>query len=183
MLGRRLAVLLLVAFAAGCGQEAPAPTAAPAPVAASPSTSFNGTDTAWLQLMIPMNEQTLRLLDLVPARTADPATRQLATRVGAAHRAELDQLRALRTKAGLPATNVHEGHDMPGMVTADELRAAGEARGAALDQLVTARLREQFEQNVLLCNGERTSGADQATKALAAAIERTRATQLAQLAA
>jgi uncharacterized protein (DUF305 family) len=169
-------MLLALALAAGCGQPTPAP-----PPAASPITSFNSTDIAWLQLMIPMNEQELRLLELVPAQTSNSATRQLAALVGTAFRGELDQLRALRTRAGVPATNIHEGHDLPGMVTAEELRAAEQARDAALDQLVVASLREHFEQSVVLCKGERTSGADEATKELAATIERARASQLAQL--
>jgi uncharacterized protein (DUF305 family) len=187
MLRRRLAALLALAFAtAGCSQAARAPAPTPTPpasVTASQVTSFNGTDIAWLQLMIPMNERALRLLEVVPARTTDPATRRLAAVVGAGYRTELDQLQEIRTRAGVPATNIHEGHDLPGLMTDDELRAAEQARGAALSQLVAARLRENFEQSILLCHGERTSGADEATKTLAAEIERTRTAQLAQLAA
>jgi uncharacterized protein (DUF305 family) len=184
MVRRPWAVLLALALAAGCGQPAPTPAAPPqAGVATPPVTGFNGTDIAWLQLMIPMNEQALRLLELVPARHPAPETRQLAELVGAGYRTELDQLRTLRTQAAVPATNLHEGHDMPGLMTADELHAAGNARGAALDRLVAAQLRENFQQSILLCHGERTSGAHRATKALAAAIERARAARLAQLAA
>jgi len=186
MAWRTWAALLALAFVAGCGRTAPPPAAPPAPAtasaAAAQATTFNGTDVAWLQLMIPMNEQALRLLALVPPRTADPATEGLAKLVERQYRAELERLRALRNRAGVPSTDVHEGHDMPGMVTADELRAAEQARDAALDDLLFARLREHAEQGVLLCHGVRTSGTDEATRALATEIERTRADQLARLA-
>jgi hypothetical protein len=176
---------LVVAVAAGCAQPGAADhedhTPVPARAAAPRATGLNGTDAAWLQLMIPMDEQTLQLLDLVPARTANPATRRLVTLVGAGLRTEVDQLRALRTRSGVSTTNVHAGHDLPGLVTADELAAAGKARGAALDRLVVTQLREQFDQSMLLCRGERGSGADAATKTLAASIERTRTVQLTQL--
>lgn len=184
MVSRPLVVaLLLLAVAAGCAQSGSADPERPVPArAAAPSaTGVNGTDTAWTQLMIAMDDQTLQLLDLVPARTSDPATRRLVTLVGAGLRTELNQLHALRTKSGVPTTNAHAGHDLPGLVTAAELATAGKARGAALDRLVVAQLREQFNQSVLLCHGERGSGADPATKTLAASIERTRAGQLAQL--
>jgi len=183
-LGRVLVTAALgLTFVAGCAPPAhspghPQPTTTPVRAASSQVAGFNGTDRAWLQLMIPMNEQGVRLLELVPARAPDPATRQLAAQVAAGYRAELDQLRALRARAGVPTTNIHEGHELPGLLTATDLRAAERARGAELGRLVTGRLRAQFEQGVVLCRGERTSGADPATKALAAAIERTRAARL-----
>ncbi len=184
MMRRSLVALLVLGFVAGCGQAPPEP-AHPAErvhtVASEASSGFNSTDRAWLQLMIPMHEQALGVLELVPARSPDPATSRLGQQVAATLRTELEQLRALRTRAGLPATNVHEGHDLPGLVTAEELRAVEQARAAALGPLVTARLREHFQQSIVLCRGERTSGADQPTKTLSAAIERARATQLAQL--
>ncbi|MEV4118548.1 hypothetical protein [Micromonospora sp. NPDC049645] len=55
--------------AAGCATGSATGTAAPAPVARTPGTAaIGGTDAAWIQLMISMNEQVLKALDLYPDR-------------------------------------------------------------------------------------------------------------------
>jgi uncharacterized protein (DUF305 family) len=182
-----IACLLLTVggLTVGCARRLPPAASPPAssPAVTTPATTFNGTDTAWLQLMIPMTEQAMQLLDLLPRAGAAPGPRAARTlaEVGAAHSAELDRLRALRTRAGLPTTNVHEGHDMPGMMTAGELSAAARTTGTALHRLVTAQLREHLAQSLVICDGEKTSGADLNTRRLADAIAQTRAAQLVQL--
>ncbi|MFI6802946.1 DUF305 domain-containing protein [Streptosporangium canum] len=150
------------------------------PAGTTPGT-FNATDVAWLQLMIPMTEQMLRLLELTPEQTANPRVTRLAARFVAGHRAELPRLRALLGRSGALGTNVHEGHDMPGMVTAEDLRVVGRATGAAFDRLLVDNLREHLEQGILVSRGEQDAGAEQAVRELAATIERTRTAQLALL--
>ncbi|MEZ7125789.1 DUF305 domain-containing protein [Nonomuraea sp. AD125B] len=192
----------------------PAPTQAGDPRIAHPVTSgsVNPTDVAWLQLMIPMDERVLPLLDLGASRSHAPAVGQLAARLRAAHVAELARLRAalhataLHTTGppttgpptgppatalhttdlpatGLPATNPHAGHDMPGMITAAELARLRTAEGPAFDTLFTGHLRAHLRQSRSVTRSEQVSGADPGIKALAAAIERTRTTQLSALGA
>ncbi|MEV0607281.1 DUF305 domain-containing protein [Polymorphospora rubra] len=174
---------LLVALLSGC---APAGGTGPTPSAATPATtvvaaSFNGTDLAWVQLMIPMNERTLPLLELAAAHGADPAVRRFADEVHAAHLTELARLRELRTLAGLDGTNPHEGHDMPGMATAVQLDALRAATGAEFDRLFHDRLREHVDQSARVSRSEQESGADPATIALAAEMARSRAAYLTRL--
>ncbi|GAA1716388.1 DUF305 domain-containing protein [Nonomuraea bangladeshensis] len=182
----------------------PASTQADDPQITHPvtSASVNPTDVAWLQLMIPMDERVLPLLDLGASRSHAPAVGQLAARLRAAHVAELARLRAaLHTTAlhttgpptalhttdlpatGLPATNPHAGHDMPGMITAAELARLRTAEGPAFDTLFTGHLRAHLRQSRSVTRSEQVSGADPGIKALAAAIERTRTTQLSALGA
>lgn len=127
--------------------------------------------------MIPMDERTLPLLDLGAERGHDPAVRRLAARIRKAHLAELERLREMLGRTGLPATNVHEGHDMPGMVTAADLAALRKATGPAFDRLFADRLREHLDQSAAVARSEQTAGADEGTRALAAAVERARAAQ------
>ncbi|MEV7225506.1 MULTISPECIES: DUF305 domain-containing protein [Polymorphospora] len=179
-----VAVACLAALlAGGCATtNGGAPGADPGPpAAATPSTSFNGTDLAWVQLMIPMNERTLPLLELAVARGTDPDLRRLAGEIHAAHLAELTRLRHLRTLAGLDGTNPHEGHDMPGMVTAVQLDALRAATGAEFDRLFHDRLREHVDQSARVSRGEQESGADAATVALAGEMTRARTTYLTRL--
>ncbi|MED7930526.1 DUF305 domain-containing protein [Nonomuraea sp. LP-02] len=173
----------------------PAPTQAGDPPIAHHVTSgsVNPTDVAWLQLMIPMDERVLPLLDLGASRGHAPAVAQLAGRLRAAHVAELARLRAaLHSTAlhatgvpatGPPADNPHAGHDMPGMITAAELARLRTAEGPAFDTLFTGHLRAHLRQSRSVTRSEQVSGADPGIKALAAAIERIRTTQLSALGA
>ncbi|MCC8250262.1 DUF305 domain-containing protein [Saccharothrix luteola] len=155
------AALLLLA---ACAQApAPAPAASP----------FNATDTAWIQLMIPMNEQLLPALALAP-----PELAAFAAEVEQSHERELAQLKRLRERAGLSDDNPHAGHQMPGLVSEADLA------GLRLDPSgLPAKLREHLEQSALLARGEQDSGADQETRDLAASIGTARAAQTARLAA
>ncbi|MFC6019317.1 DUF305 domain-containing protein [Plantactinospora solaniradicis] len=147
----------------------------------SSSDPFNGTDIAWLQLTVAMHERVLPMLDLVPAQTAEPALRRLAAQVRDTHRADLALSRKLLDRSRAPKTNPHEGHDMPGMVTAAELATLGTATDADFRRLFTHHLREHLEQATRVARAEQKSGADPATTALAAAIARTGTAYLAQL--
>lgn len=160
------ALLLLVACS---------PVAEPeqAPSSSPPSSSFNATDTAWIQLMIPMNEQLLPALDLAP-----PGLAPFAADLRASHERELAVLERLRSRAGLSDANPHAGHQMPGLVSETDLA------GLRLDPSgLPAKLREHLEQSALLARGEQDSGADQETRDLAASIGSTRAEQVARLGA
>jgi hypothetical protein len=145
-----------------------APAPAPAPVSPSP---FNATDTAWIQLMIPMNEQLLPALDLAP-----PELAPFAAELRVSHEQELGRLRRLRERAGLSGDNPHAGHQMPGLLSEADLA------GLRLDPSgLPAKLREHLDQSALLARGEQDSGADRETRDLAASIGTTRAAQLARL--
>jgi len=141
--------------------------------------TVNPTDAAWLELMIPMDEQFLQILDLAPARSRNPAVRRLAAQLAPSHRTELQQLTALRSEAGLPTTNPHEGHDMPGMMRADELLALSNLQGPAFDKTLSTEIQDHLNQSALITRSVKTAGQSPAVKTLAIRIEQTRTTQLA----
>jgi uncharacterized protein (DUF305 family) len=149
---------------------------------ATPSGSFNATDVAWLQLMISTTEQAVRLLESAPDKTADPRITRLSKSLSADHRAELQRLHDLLDRSGVPYVNVHEGHNIPGMVTTDELTAIAEAKGAAFDRLFAEHTRDYLKQSVLMAQGEQASGADADTKSFAAAMAKAHADELTRLA-
>lgn len=193
--GGALAMLLAVALG-GCAGGTDAPATASSAAAASAGTGgrsgaqdaatpappvFSTTDTAWLQLTVAMDERALAVLDLVHDRAADPAVVHLAAELTADHRDLLSRLRARLDVAGRPKANPHEGHDMPGMATAAQLAALGQASGAGFLRLFAEAMRAHLAQAVRLARAEQKSGTDPATKAIAVAIEKTRTTQQAQL--
>nr|MDT0662519.1 DUF305 domain-containing protein [Micromonospora sp. DSM 115978] len=143
---------------------------------------FSATDVAWLQLAFALDERALGVLGVASDR-GDPAVRRLAERIADGHRAEAGRFRALLDLAGAPATNPHDGHDMPGMATAVDLAAIRRATGPALTKLVRDSLRAHLEQSVHLARAEQSGGTEPRTQALAAAVERDRVRALDQLAA
>jgi uncharacterized protein (DUF305 family) len=175
---RRCLSLLLVAVGVGaCAATGPAP--APSPAAAV--SSFGGTDRAWVEINIAMNEELAPLLDLAETRTKDPAVRSSAAEIAAANTRELRILRQLHDAAGLPAENPHKGMPMPGMVTPDQVKQAAATSGATFDELLRKRLREHLEQGVKLATSEGTAGVEPQTKALAAQMIADRETYLRRL--
>lgn len=166
-------LLLAALLVTGCSTQ---------PVAGTPrAAAFNATDVAWIQLMIPMDERARLLTDLAPARTADPALARFAGRAADRQEAELAVLRGLLARSGAPDTRPHEGHDMPGMVSADTLRRAGALSGEEFDRLFATALRAHLAQSLLLCAGERASGGAGEARELAGELEKAGSEQLALL--
>lgn len=167
-----------VALAAGCAAARPAPAAPPSVAAA---VEFGGTDLAWVELMIPMDEQALPVLDLVRARSADPRLTGLAADLRGVYDTELPRLRALSDRAGLPTGNPHKGHKMPGLVDADRLAAIEGSSGAEFDRRAVDCLREHLDQLARLATAEAGNGTSPAVRDLARQVAQNRAAASARL--
>ncbi|NGO87834.1 DUF305 domain-containing protein [Streptomyces sp. 196(2019)] len=177
-----LSALLGLTATAGCS-PAPAPVPAPPPAASAPATTVGTpTDAAWVQLMTPMNEKAVALLALAAERATTPPLRAFAARLRSTQEAELGRLRPLLARMGLPGTDVHAGHDMPGMVTEKDLAAARAAEGAAFDRLFLSQLRDHLRHSAQVSRSEITSGARADAKELAAALVTAREAALTELA-
>ncbi|MER7884763.1 DUF305 domain-containing protein [Streptomyces fimicarius] len=163
-------------------RTAEARTSAPPSATGSASASASATDVGWVQLMTPMNQQAVKLLTLAAERADEPRLRAFAVRLRAGQEAELDRLRPLLTRMGLPLTDVHAGHDMPGMVTERDLTAARAAEGPAFDRLVLAGIRDHLRQSAQVSRSEITAGSRADARELARALVAARETFLAELA-
>ncbi|MDR7273804.1 DUF305 domain-containing protein [Catenuloplanes atrovinosus] len=174
-------VVPVLALSSGCADPAPEAAAPPSAPSVATSSTFNGTDVAWIQLMIPMTEQLVPLLEIAAERASSAPLRDLSARLRDTHRAEAVELRALLARTGLPDTNPHEGHNMPGMVTPDEVTTLAQAQGAAFDEGVTTSLRDYLAQVAMISGSESEVGTDPQTTALAARIAASREQDLAAL--
>ncbi|MFJ9641385.1 DUF305 domain-containing protein [Streptomyces sp. NPDC101178] len=177
-----LPILLALTAATGCSSPAePAPAPAPAASSTTPVRKATPTDAAWVQLMTPMNEKAVALLTLAADRATEPRVRAFATRLRGGQEAELGRLRPLLARMGLPDTDVHAGHAMPGMVTEQDLAAAKAAGGAAFDWLFLTRIRDHLRHSAQVSRSEITAGARADAKRLAAALVTAREAALAEL--
>ncbi|HET6530902.1 MAG TPA: DUF305 domain-containing protein [Actinoplanes sp.] len=163
-------VIPLIAAAlclAGCGDAVPTGARVPAPPAASSAPAFGGTDRAWVEINLAMSEELLPLLALAGSRSAKPQVKALAAEAEALTRRELTVLYELHAAAGLPAQNPHKGMPMPGMVTPEQVAEAATETGPAFDALLLKHLRAHLDQGLRLAAGERRSGVEPRTRALA----------------
>ncbi|MFD3925573.1 DUF305 domain-containing protein [Streptomyces sp. NPDC058614] len=175
-----LCALLIVSGCAGSQQRAGTP-AEPTLTNSSPTSAsgtavggtgtFSTTDIAWIQLLIAMDDQTQYVLELAPRHGGEPALQRWAAGVARDNRTHLTALRELLTTTGVPDDNPHEGHDMPGMVNAEELRALSNATGPQFDRLLRSALREHFTHAEQLSNELRKNGADPRVKKLATTVK------------
>ncbi|WCN82113.1 DUF305 domain-containing protein [Micromonospora sp. LH3U1] len=180
--------VLAVGLTQGWGrtdQTAVTPPAVTPPVAPAPTASvlLNSTDDAFIQLLIPMNEGALALINQLDARPtdADPSLRALLGDVRVAHQAELRDLRGLLAAGNVPELNIHEGHQMPGMVTDASLAELRATPDAEVPSRAAALIRAHLAQTVVLCRGEQTAGGSPELKALAGRIQQARAAELRAL--
>jgi len=170
------ALLLLVAACA-----TPAPHGAPPPSPLTPSSIVFGTDMAWAQLTLALNQRALQILSLVPDRAADARLVSLAHDLTVSHTDENVRLTALLSQIGAPAYNPHSGHDMPGMATAAQISSMSATRGDAFDKLFADSLRAHLTQCQNLAHSMRLSGKLPDALALAATIESARQQALTRL--
>ena len=161
-----------------CAAVQDKPVATPATTVA---TQFGGTDLAWIEINIAMDEELLPLLEMVPERSGSPSVQALALQVKAVTIAELNTLRALHDQAGLPPVNPHKGMPMPGMVTPELVTEAGNKTAKPFDALVLKAIRAHLDQSTNLAGSEDKSGVEPQTRALALQIQRTRAEAMSTL--
>jgi uncharacterized protein (DUF305 family) len=170
VVGSCLPALLLAVAACDPGASPAAPAVVTSSVAPGSPGFFGGTDMAWVEITIAMDEELLPLLDLAATRSSDPRVQALAAEVKAGHEQELGVLRSLHDQAKLPAENPHEGMPMPGMVTPDQVTEAAAARGAAFDKLLVRHLEAHLRQGVKLAESERKAGVEPQTRSLAGQV-------------
>lgn len=122
--------------------------------------------------MLPMTGNTTELLRLVPDHSDLPAWKATAAKLLKDQDQTLTRLRVVRDKAGVPDADVHQGHRLPGMVTAADLIVLRRLHGDEFRKQAVALLVAYLDQSVILADGEQHSGQDGGSRALAATIAR-----------
>ena len=178
--------LLALFLLAGCSAPPQSHGEHVHPSAPPPSSSvaggFSETDAAYVQLAIPQDETVMPVLALAKAREGvDPGLVALVGEVEVGHQKELERLRAALAGAGREYLSMHEGHDMPGMVTADELAGLTALSGPAFDAQLRVLLRAHFEESVTVAKSELAAGSSAEVLEVTRGIESSRGAYLARL--
>jgi uncharacterized protein (DUF305 family) len=165
--------------APAAGSTLPGSPGATPPVGAAPSVSLSPTDIAFIELMIPMNERALPLLDLLVDGSVAADLRDAAVMLLRSYPDETAQLRAALEAGGVAEQGLHAGMDMPGYVTVDQL-ARVEA-GSDRDTVAREVLCWHLNQSLRVAQAEVDNGSDPAVRTVAQSMVELRATTVAAL--
>ena len=141
---------MLAALAAACVRASP-----PAPVividTAGPLDPGIAAAAAFMRGMIEHHAQAMRMSHLVPSRSRSADVRTLAERIEVSQRAEIALMsrwlaaRRQATPDTSHSLHVLTGHQMPGMLTVEEMRELAGRQGDAFDHLFLALMIRHHE--------------------------------------
>ncbi|MGW2223184.1 DUF305 domain-containing protein [Nonomuraea sp. NPDC001684] len=175
---------------AACGANDTASTAAPEATTASATESagaqpsqqsFNDADVMFAQMMIPHHQQAVEMAELAPQRAKDPEIKKLAADIKAAQDPEIQTMKGWLTEWGKPVPSGGMGHDMPGIMSAEDMKKLDGAKGAAFDRLFAEQMIAHHEGAIEMARTEQASGVNPQAKELAKAIESAQQAEVAQL--
>ncbi|MEU5861980.1 MULTISPECIES: DUF305 domain-containing protein [unclassified Nonomuraea] len=186
---RKIAVVVAagaLALLTACGGTDTASTATPDAAAttagAQPSqASFNDADVMFAQMMIPHHQQAVEMAELAPQRAKDPEIKELAAKIKAAQDPEIQTMKGWLAEWGKPVPSGGMGHDMPGIMSAEDMKKLEGSKGTAFDKLFAEQMIAHHEGAIEMARTEQASGADPRAKELAKGIESAQQAEVAQL--
>ncbi|MFB6725808.1 DUF305 domain-containing protein [Kribbella sp. NPDC056345] len=166
--------LMLVGTLTACGNDDKAATA-----------DFNDADVTFATQMIPHHQQAVQMADMAGYTATNPEVKKFATAVKAAQDPEIKTLTAWLTKWGkpvpTPAHGGHGSHEMPGMMTEDELSALGNAKGRQFDRQWAQLMIDHHQGAVTMAKTEQSTGKYPEAVALARKIQSDQTREIAAL--
>lgn len=129
-------------------------------------------DVAFAQGMIPHHEQAVEMAEVALAHPdVSDDVRRLATSVKAAQDPEIQTMSRWLSAWGAPTMgDEHAGHDMPGMMSAQDLAALAEAKGEAFNTTWLTMMIEHHEGAVTMAEDVLTTTSNAEVTGLAKAI-------------
>ncbi|SEH03494.1 Uncharacterized conserved protein, DUF305 family [Nonomuraea solani] len=153
------------------GHEGMSSSSTPAATTAQPSATFNDADVMFAQMMIPHHEQAVEMADLAATRASDPEVKELATKIKAAQDPEIQTMKGWLTGWGKPAPEGGMGHDMPGIMSDEDMTKLKAAKGTKFDKLFAEQMIAHHNGAIDMARTEQANGADPTAKELAKTIE------------
>ncbi|MFD3506060.1 DUF305 domain-containing protein [Nocardia sp. NPDC058666] len=172
-----IAATATVLFAAGCSDDSSTPahttehSTTTTTAAARPE--FNDADVTFLQMMYPHHAQAVEMAKMVPSHTQNQQLITLAAQVEKAQAPEMQQITDLLTSFGKPAPSAsegHAGHDMPGMMTQQQMSSLQAANGADFDKQWLEMMIAHHQGAVGMAQTELSSGVNPPSRQLATKI-------------
>ncbi len=165
------------------GHEGMSSSSAPAATTASaqPSATFNDADVMFAQMMIPHHEQAVEMAELAPERAADPEIKELAAKIKAAQDPEIQTMKGWLTEWGKAAPEGGMGHDMPGVMSEEDMTKLKAAKGSEFDKLFAQQMIAHHNGAIEMARTEQSGGSNPEAKELAKTIETAQQAEVEQL--
>ncbi|MCR3749171.1 DUF305 domain-containing protein [Lentzea californiensis] len=125
-------------------------------------------DVEFAQGMVPHHEQALDMAKLVPSRSGNNEVRDLAQRIEKAQGPEISRMNEWLDRWG--AKQEHQGHDMAGMMSGDDMAELEKSSGAEFDRLWLEMMIKHHEGAVEMARTELAEGEDEGARKLAQEI-------------
>jgi uncharacterized protein (DUF305 family) len=145
-------------------------------------------DVMFVQEMIPHHQQAVEMADLAldPAHQASPGVKDLATRIKTAQAAEISDMNAWLEEWGAEPVDgqMDDGnvdHDAMGMMSAADMTALADAKGAAFDRLWLEGMILHHDGALMMASHIDARGDDPRVQNLSAAIEKSQAAEIAEM--
>jgi uncharacterized protein (DUF305 family) len=176
-------------LAAGCGTQpdepaAGAPSGPAAPGSSAAASTFNETDTMFLQMMVPHSTQGVALVKLAADRSTRADVKTLAQAIEVTQQDEIKRMSGWLAEWKQPATASDEAHQahggMPG-TSEKEIAALREAEGAAFDTKFLNTLIAHQDDAVQLARMETNAGVNVHAKTFAKQVDESRTAQIKQM--
>lgn len=127
------------------------------------SDKHNGADVTFATAMIPHHQQAIEMADMALEQAQDPQVTELAEQIKDAQQPEIDQLTEWLTTWDEPvpsdSAGGHSGHDMSGMMSAEDMVMLQQASGAEFDTMWLEMMIEHHKGAVEMAQTEQSEGA------------------------
>lgn len=161
---------------AACGGSSDGGSAAASPSASAPAAQqgeHNAADVTFAKGMIPHHRQAIEMADLATSRAESAEVKKLAEEIKKAQDPEIKTLSGWLTSWGEPVPaegGGHGGHDMSGMMSAEEMDQLEKASGKAFDTAFLQMMVKHHEGAVAMAKTEQSEGKHQPAKDMAGDI-------------
>ncbi|NGN64270.1 DUF305 domain-containing protein [Streptomyces sp. A7024] len=142
----------------------------------------NAADVAFAQQMIQHHRQAIEMAELVPDRAGSAEVKKLGADIKKAQDPEIETMSGWLKSWGeeVPGdmSGGHGGHDMPGMMSADEMAKLEKSEGAAFDKLFSELMIKHHEGAIEMAETEKKDGAYGPAKKLSDAVIKTQSAEI-----
>lgn len=163
----------------------PATTAPATPTTPAPAADHNDQDVMFAQMMIPHHRQALEMSKLAESRASDPRVLRLARRIAAAQAPEIQTMSGWLTAWGKPVPGGSSApaghHDMPGMMSPEEMNRLEGLSGRAFDRAFLSMMIRHHEGAVTMARDELRGGVYEPARRLAASIVSSQSAEIAEM--
>lgn len=163
---------------AGHGMSSSAPATS---AGAQPGATFNDADVTFAQMMIPHHEQAVEMAELAETRASDAEIKELAQKIKAAQDPEIQTMKGWLTAWGKPAPTGGMHHDMPGIMSEEDMKKLADAKGTAFDRQFAELMIAHHNGAIEMAKTEQAQGTNPEAKELAKAIASAQQAEVAQM--